>query len=920
MNFLLPILFVVIGLDAPAQDPYPEATRIFHCRFERSWDENYDAWPDRWTRRRGPGFPAYVKIQIVESSPAGPKLLRIDLDGGGAVAYSPAIKIGPFHGYFLEGRLKTEKLKHNLAFFSLTLLDAERHLLETHYSEKLGGSHDWKKISLGPVSPKSTDTRYAIIGLHLEPGQLSDITGAAMFEDISLSRMPRMSLQANSPHHVYTIDPCIANDRGPNERGQSPVPRRNPLDPRIECAKINKPNKVKINCQASGFAHKNPALTFRLEDVRGRTLARLDQPLTIDRVAINASASSDGPSSDGPSSDGPSSDGPSSDPDIWRGSADWEPPIPGPGFYRVLATMRGSDTSLCQRELTLAVIEPRATSPDGEFGWTLPNGDEPLAIGPLAQLIGQAGVSRVKYPLWYNDKQGDEDVRPLLVFGEFLAGRGIELVGLLNRPPLEVQEQLGDSRPLLAADIFSADPGVWYPSLESVMTRLATRVRCWQLGRDTDTSFVGYLHLDDKLTQVKSELDRIGQDVTLGIGWGWMNEIPRASGSEGPCRFLALSANPPLTHAELATYLATTGRPGLERWVALMALHRDQYSLEVRAADLVRRMMAAKIHGAEGIFFADPFDADRGLLNDDGTPGELLLPWRTAAQALGGAEYLGSIALPNGSRNHVFSRDGSAVMVVWNDKPGQEVLYLGDRVRQVDLWGRGRAPAVRGHRQVIEVGPLPSLVVGINEPIARWRMDFAFDRETIPSIFGEKHRNGFRLKNHFPAGAGGRATLVTPDDWIVDPRTVPFQLAGGESGQYNFEMLLPYSASSGRHKMRVDFEVNAEKDYRFSVYHRMDVGLGDVSVELITLLNDRGELEVQQRMVNQTDKPASFQCQLFAPNRRRLSSRIIELGRGFDLKTYRIPGGKELVGKTLWLRAEEINGPRILNYRFVAAQ
>ena len=35
-------------------------------------------------------------------------------------------------------------------------------------------------------------------------------------------------------------DPCIANDRGPNERGQGPVPRRNPLDPRIDYAKINK--------------------------------------------------------------------------------------------------------------------------------------------------------------------------------------------------------------------------------------------------------------------------------------------------------------------------------------------------------------------------------------------------------------------------------------------------------------------------------------------------------------------------------------------------------------------------------------------------------------------------------------------------------------------------------------------------------
>ena len=37
------------------------------------------------------------------------------------------------------------------------------------------------------------------------------------------------------------IDPCGANDRGPNKRGQSPLPRRNPFDPHVDQAKINKP-------------------------------------------------------------------------------------------------------------------------------------------------------------------------------------------------------------------------------------------------------------------------------------------------------------------------------------------------------------------------------------------------------------------------------------------------------------------------------------------------------------------------------------------------------------------------------------------------------------------------------------------------------------------------------------------------------
>ncbi len=49
--------------------------------------------------------------------------------------------------------------------------------------------------------------------------------------------------------------------------------------------------------------------------------------------------------------------------------------------------------------------------------------------------------------------------------------------------------------------------------------------------------------------------------------------------------------------------------------------------------------------------------------------------------------------------------------------------------------------------------------------------------------------------------------------------------------------------------------------------------------------------------------------------RRRLRTQIYDLGTGEDRKVYRLPRGSEIVGQTIWLRAEEIGGPRILNYR-----
>ena len=111
--------------------------------------------------------------------------------------------------------------------------------------------------------------------------------------------------------------------------------------------------------------------------------------------------------------------------------------------------------------------------------------------------------------------------------------------------------------------------------------------------------------------------------------------------------------------------------------------------------DLVDQMMSAKIQEADGIFIPNPFSTEHGLMNDDGTPGELLLPWRTTALVLGGSKYLGNIRMPEGSHNHIYTRNGEAVMVVWNEHPVQEVIYLGEDVHQVDIWGRMAKPEQR---------------------------------------------------------------------------------------------------------------------------------------------------------------------------------------------------------------------------------
>ncbi len=892
MNLLLALTIVATSADASIEARCPGATEVFYCPFDASWDKNFDHWPDEWLRRGGPGFPRYVEVEIREEpTPAGGHCLRIDLNGGAVAVHSPPIPIGLMHAYVVEGSVNVEGLENDRACLSLTFLDRNERRLETFHSEKIRDSQGWTKLQIGPVAPSRANAELAILGLHLEPGARPDLTGSVRFDDVWLGRLPRISVSANNRHHVFTD-----------------------------------PSEIAVTCNASGLSEEDLPVVFRLEDAFGALVAE-------ERLRLKTSPASDEalpPSRALP--DEATSPATSAEETATRvGSVLWNPPVPGPGFYRVRATVVDRSGTSHRRRLNLAVIRPDAAPASDDFGWSLPRGGEPLTPGELSELAGRAGIGWVKYPLWFDENTGDEQVQEVARMAQDLRSQGIELVGLLHDPPDALRVRF----PTLTspAQIFIDDSKSWYPSLESMTARLGMQVRWWQLGNDTDTGFVGYAKLREKIADVKAQLDRLSQDVNLGFGWDWRRPLPESPNGNPPWRFLALSADPPLSEQELAAHLAATEHLPCRRWVVLEPPARAEHDLPTRAMELIRQMILAKADGVEGLFIPDPFDADRGLMNEDGSVGELFLPWRTTALALGGTQYLGSIQLPENSPNHVFARGSEAVMIVWNDSPRREVVYLGDEVRQIDPWGGTTIPEQQEHRQVIEVGSLPTFVTGLSDKIVRWRQSFALASDRVPSVVGGPHQNSLRLTNPFDGEVAGSLELVAPASWNLEPRRVEFQLGQNEKLEQAFRIMLPYNATSGRHPIRVDFELDpptatvrnaaggaSAPKRRFSVYRHLDVGPNDVYIEITTRLNQQGELEVEQLLVNDTEGPVSLRCHLFPPGRRRQNTLIIGLEHGRQLNTYRLPNGRELIGQPLWLRAEQIDGPRVLSYRFVAEE
>jgi hypothetical protein len=894
---------LILAAHAEAGDVHhTDAVPVFRCQFAEDSDVNYDGWPDRWVRKSGTGYPQYVNMAIQDDeTAAGHKCLQIDLDGAAAALQSPPIRVMYGFSYMFEAQLKNSGLKHSTVVVTLDFCDSAGKVLQTEKTERFSTTAGWQAIRLGPVEPRERGIDRVVIGLQVSKTSKGDLQGHVSLADVWLGRLPRIDVSTNNPSNVY------------KELGG-----------------------VEVHCALSGIQERNPEMDFQLLDGANNELQREHFPLNGHLIDDKQAA--------GDLTEGGKA------PEGYEGTITWKPKIPDYGFYRVVVMMKssksgeGTDT---ERQIAppktkdLVIVPPLAPPRRGEFGWALPEGDRPLSFQDLSRLLPEVGINWIKVPLWFdanNPRRGDELIR----FVELLGASNIDVVGIIDRPPNHATVTGRQNRATSIADVLSDKSGAWAASLEPVMTRLSLRVRWWQLGADYDTSFAGLPELNKRLEALRTMLFRFGQDVRMGMSWDWNNANAQKGNVKWDFQQLCLEKQP--SEAKFDELLALPRQNSAQRWIlveppaAAKAAEGSTSTFEARASEFVRNLVAAKVRGAEAIIIARPFSDENGLMSAAGMPAELLLPWRTTASMLGGAQYLGQMQLPSGSSNRIFLRgDGHVVMVVWNQEPTREVLYLGENVKQFDLLGRSKDAAKQGHEQIIDVGPTPTFVLGLHEAITRWRMTAKFEKRQVPSISKPFH-NSLQFKNFFPQGVGGSLKIVvlqdrgadvsasqdgtsanpgfTRDVWTLDPQQSAFQLAANADMKFPFDIKLK-DALYGKQPVRVDFTVEAEEKFEFSVYCDMEVGTEDLTLDVKSHIDKDGSLVIEQFMTNSAARLADFKCSLRAWHRRPQRMQVYRLSKNIDRKVYRLPDGEELLGKEMTLELEELNGQRNLKYRFI---
>lgn len=943
------IVGITIVLPSLGEAKDLRAERVYNWDFQRDNDVNFDLLPDDWKRRLDREHPSYIDMRIAPRSPAAslvalqaqgtlaswirawetgrwqenyvaetmpPNLARlldhtvldncleITMDGGAAELVSPIFPMEHRFSYALQAELSCTALDGHTVWVELQLMDQSQRVLQVLTTDSLQGTVDWQRLSTKIATSPSPELRFGRIHVRVVPHSSTLLTGTARLDSISVYRMPRLSLTTELPYYVAR----------PGEEFQ-------------------------VDCIATGIRAGDASVRFELRDHLDELLR--DESVALTRFAANESevAPTEGPvelpkkvTEEEPAQSeafAGSVQSPRKAPHYVSthlhrldqdGQAVWTLQLPEPGLYRVKVNLGIGGEQSQSRQILIGVMPKEPTPAAGPFGWSIAEVGDRLSASEILEMVSRFGAGWVKLPVWLDPNEPVATER-LITLIERLQGLGIQVVGKLDQPPTSLRRDFGESGDRAYAVNTFRDSEVWEAALQPTLTRIGMKLNWFQLGDDDDYSFVGNPDLAETITTIRNRMQSYCQKLNLAFSWTWNDAPPNAAAA--PWNAIHFGNSPQLTAAELEAYVSQQTQVG-DLWVNLDPLDGDRYSLLDRVRDLTQRMVAIKRSPVAAAFVNDPLRPELRLFTPRKSVGEMLIPWHTLVSKLGAATYEGSIEFPGKSVNHVFTthheRGGETIMLLWNDQPTVEHIYLGEHVQASDVWGKQIAVTAtlseRGTpQQQLSIGPWPVFVQGVDLDIIRFEQQFQLQLDSLDNVLAVAREIPVSLTNTLPQNAVGSVTVTSPTLLNSARSESPVQLPSGLHMEKSLPVFLRPDASAGKHRLRFDFDLTAGKPYQFSIYRSVKLGQGDIELNWESTRTEDGWLEMRVEVQNNTPSPVMFDCKLFPVGQPYLRFQIQESRPGTTIQDVRVKLNQAQPGTEAWLRCEQIGDGRLLNYR-----
>ena len=885
------------------QEPSAVGPRVLRgFDFEERDEGNFEDQPMHFARVVGPGMPHWVRGRLADDAArSGRHSLRLDLNGGSALYRSPIglIPVEAGARYRVTAHVRTTPLRFARARVSVSLADAEGELIPDgvrHSEPFAGGAEDemwhplnaqvrvdderaaWLVIELGLLQPDAGGLETGDAGATEDLLRFrQDVRGSAWFDDVTVSRVPTVALERADAGGV--VPP------GANVRFWAVA--SDPSPPPVELAA-----RATVRDAAGQVAWQG-----------GGRRREATVPSGLPAVGF-----------------------------------DFEVGRLPPGWYEAAVTVGAGEAATVRRTAVVVLAE------DDEHGWDTAairpdprlsadaTGLPPGAWDALPDLARALGAGRVELPVWgagdlhdpADDRAGDGDRLDRVAGG--LQSAGVLLDAVFAGPTRAMAD--GSGRSGWAAVAAAADDPAIAEAMRAdvsfAVARHAHQIARYRFGRTADAD---RLAGDGALRRAYDRFAQAVADLAAGprpaVPWPARRDAALLAEVDPGAVTLRVPAD--VTPRQLPLYVADAARrggAGLSIGVEPPAL--DRHGRLVRLGDLARRMVVALAGGATGITVPVPVVA-----REDGelVPTEDFLVVRTLARHLAGRDYAGRIPggdVGEGVEAYLFAApDGRGTLVAWSrsvaggSSPATIEVDLGENARQVDLWGNASPLADRGRARV-EVGAMPTLVVGVDAARTRLRQTVALDDPTIESSF-EPHSRRLTFRNTFPHAVAGVVRLRPPPGWTAAVAGRAFSLDPGQELSRVVELQIPYNSDAGEHRLDVEVRLRggptgAEDVIRVPLTVRL--GLSDVGLRTVAR-RDGGDLQVEQHITNFADGPINYTAFVVVPGTARQERLVLDLGPGQSaVKRYRFGGVEGLpAGTALRSGLRELEGTRILNDR-----
>jgi len=903
---------------------HPEDNSCAECveqwDFGADEDARRDGWPDGWTRQTGQDYPKFIPIAIYQNARSAEEkgeieglrrmasqcsvaweqrrwpwqvipervppsidkwlertvlnpYLRFQMDGGKAEVFSAPVAINTKSVYYLTASVQSAS-EDFAASAQLRFLDENRKILFEVPTKSVSQTKGWQSIATDSQYAYRDDIRFVQVVLQVQPKSSKAFRGELGFDNVRLYRTPRLGLSVNKPGQIYRLG-----------------------------------EDVIATCTASGMKSEQSSIQLSLIDHNG------DRVASVNKLLTQESSTSPHYVSNRSSESGDTLKA------YWNGSCEWKIPSLEAGYYEIRTQFSKGRSGLFELEENFVVLPDNAqVKADSRFGWTLNDKAkkvlDKLDSGQFVELVRQARVGKVKLPIWFDSKTAAEG-REIAERVDRLQLTGIACVGVIGSPPESIRSMFPRLNETETGSAFEHSALV-QSYLEPVMRQMCSRISEFQLGWDNESDFAANPRIAATLEAIANLAKRYGQEPQIVASHSPSLPTPKLSTIDR----WHLYSSEPLTADETRQVLErkdSTEHGSKLPWLSLNLLRASRYSLPVRVQDLTARMIAVTHYAGTAsttAWVTDPISTEVGMLDDDAGPREMFLPFRNVAGALAGARHGGSLDIPSLSTNHLVLQGNQGRLIAWSTHESMAQLYLGENVSGFDVWGRKVAIENINTRLGVEqrflVGRWPVILEGIDVYVAKWRMGVKIEEKRIDPIVGESQQLKIQFSNPFPKSVKGSIRVIAPSI-LAEEATASLELDANETASIAVQIQLRSYASTAISPVKLEFIMNTSNPVKFVVDQELQVGTEDFEFDPSYEIDEGGNLRLIIDVTNRLTTPISFDCMLLIPGRPRERTQISQLVERAS-RTLVLENAKELFGKTLWLRCEQIGTNRILNY------